>query len=102
MKLWLDDIRPAPRGWKHVKTVPEAIRFFKSHKHEITEISLDHDLGEDTPPGIKFLDWLEMHLSQVTLPQIKVHSMNPVGRAQMEKLVSRLERKSRNVHDTEF
>jgi len=23
-KLWLDDLRPAPPGWLHARTVPEA------------------------------------------------------------------------------
>jgi hypothetical protein len=43
MKLWLDDARPAPQGWVHVKTVQDAQRLLASGK--VTHASLDHDLG---------------------------------------------------------
>lgn len=41
--LWLDDIRPAPPGWVHVKTVSEAKPYFE--RGEVRRASLDHDLG---------------------------------------------------------
>lgn len=42
-KMWLDDVRPAPVGWFHVKTVEEAIDFVKNN--DVDQMSLDHDLG---------------------------------------------------------
>jgi hypothetical protein len=42
-KLWLDDTRPAPEGWVHAKTVPEAIEVLRAGPVECA--SLDHDLG---------------------------------------------------------
>lgn len=42
MKLWLDDIRPAPTGWTWVKTAEEALSLLKTGTVE--EASLDHDL----------------------------------------------------------
>lgn len=43
MKLWVDDIRPAPEGWVRAKTVTEAIRLI--HTNPIEEVSLDHDIS---------------------------------------------------------
>lgn len=43
MKLWLDDIRPAPQGWFHAHNAQEAKQAFLNN--DIDEASLDHDLG---------------------------------------------------------
>jgi len=45
MKIYLDDIRKAPLGWVHVYWPDEAIALLKTG--DVTEISLDHDLGDD-------------------------------------------------------
>lgn len=49
MKMWLDDVRPAPDGtWVLTKNVDEAITFLEKCRLEgktITLASLDHDLG---------------------------------------------------------
>ena len=55
MKLWLDDVRPAPQGWTLARTAAEAIDLLKVALNigdEIEEISLDHDLGADPADGI--------------------------------------------------
>jgi len=44
MKLWLDDMRPAPIGWLHAKTVAEAIELCERNP-QVEKMSLDHDLG---------------------------------------------------------
>jgi hypothetical protein len=58
MKLWLDDVRPAPPGWLWVKTYDEAIRELtgiaieRFHgrigvvREELTHMSFDHDLAD--------------------------------------------------------
>jgi hypothetical protein len=43
MKVWHDDIRPAPEGWTWARTNTDAIRLLV--ENEVSEISLDHDLG---------------------------------------------------------
>src|SRR4051812_30082955 len=43
MKLYLDDMRPAPIGWTLAKTVEEAKTILLNN--EVSEASLDHDLG---------------------------------------------------------
>jgi len=45
VKLWHDDIRPAPEGWLWARTNQEAVRLLLHT--EIEECSLDHDLGLD-------------------------------------------------------
>ncbi len=91
MKIWLDDIRPAPWGYVHCKSVNEAIRLItEAEKREKIEvIDCDHDLGDyarDGGDGIKLLDWL---VSRGTLYKIELHTMNPVGRENMLRLIHR-------------
>lgn len=48
MRLWLDDVRPAPDGWVWVKTARDAIALLAAVG--VAEISLDHDLGNEVFP----------------------------------------------------
>jgi hypothetical protein len=50
VKLWHDDIRPAPDGWLHVKTNHEAKIAFAVQ--DVVECSLDHDLGAQPTEGM--------------------------------------------------
>lgn len=90
MKVYLDDVREEPEGWVRTKTVAETIELLKTG--EVTEISLDHDLGECAPPGIKVLDWiLEQVLTGWQPPRkIWVHSQNPYGARAMRQLAERI------------
>ncbi len=45
MKVYLDDERPVPNGWMLVPWPEEAIGLLITG--QVTEISLDHDLGDD-------------------------------------------------------
>jgi hypothetical protein len=83
MKLWLDDVRPAPAGWTAVHSVNEAIA--RLQWGDVTECSLDHDLGVyagEGGDGIHVLDWMAEH--GIWPPDgVSVHSANPVGRDRM-------------------
>ena len=46
MKIWLDDIKPAPNGYIHCHSVNEAIELIKNAKEPIEQLDLDHDLGD--------------------------------------------------------
>lgn len=84
IKLWLDDVREAPEGWKWVKTADEAIEVLQTS--QVTEISLDHDLGENVPTGYMVALWIEEESFEGWVhPPLKwtVHSANPVGRRKM-------------------
>ena len=120
MKLWIDDVRPAPDGYILCKSVNNAkgcIEHFEKHvslleyelnnadgmpfniiperyKAEIERltinlIDIDHDAGDYANDGgdyIKLLDWLEE--TGRNYP-IRIHSMNPVGVANMRRIIQR-------------
>lgn len=92
MKLWLDDIRPAPEGFEWFTEPWKALRFILINKP--VEWSLDHDLGLTQPTGYEFLCMIEeliMHGCDIKIPkQISVHSANPVGRARMEQVINQI------------
>lgn len=43
MRLWVDDVRPAPDGWKWARTNDQAKELFLTGR--VVECSLDHDMG---------------------------------------------------------
>ena len=92
MKIWLDDIRPAPKGFTLAHSVNEAITLIEhaeKFKMSIDLIDCDHDLGDyfsDGGDGIKLLDWL---CERQTFYPIILHTANPVGRDNMLRLIKR-------------
>ena len=92
LNIWLDDIRPAPNGYVWVKSVNQAKRVIIAAEisyEEIFELNLDHDLGDyacDGGDAICLVRWLaetERHYF------IKLHTMNPVGRENMQAIIDR-------------
>jgi hypothetical protein len=90
MKIWLDDLRTAPVGYIHVYSVNDAIELIKNVPSSIIEeINCDHDLGDYSQfggDGIKLLDYL---LGVGLLVPIVLHTMNPVGRENMQRILDR-------------
>lgn len=120
MKLWVDDVRPAPEGYilcKSVNYAKRCIGYFEKiaswleyelnnadkmqlniiperckaeiERQTIELIDIDHDAGEYANDGgdyIKLLDWLEE--TGRNYP-IRIHSMNPVGVANMRRIIQR-------------
>ena len=88
MKVWIDDIRPIPKGYDvWIKRVDEAIDFISAHKDEISLLDLDHDAGDYSCYGgdyIKILDWMEEE--GISIP-ISIHSRNPCGVRQMRQII---------------
>ena len=86
-KLYLDDIRTVPTGYFLVTSYDEFVSFLKEHGLPIF-ISFDHDLGEGKTgyDCAKYLvEYCLDHFK--TLPDYKVHSQNPVGKENIEKLL---------------
>lgn len=120
MKLWIDDVRPAPEGYIWIKSVKEAqliieekeynAIWFRDRAYELENdgyfelakrlgrgatnsiielIDIDHDAGDYASDGgdyIKLLDWLEETGRKYP---IRIHSMNPVGVANMRRIIKR-------------
>lgn len=93
MKLWIDDVRPAPEGYSWVASVNDAKSFIEINEarnsHEIELIDIDHDAGDYAGDGgdyIRLLDWLEETGRDYP---IRIHSMNPVGVANMRAIIER-------------
>lgn len=111
--LWLDDVRPAPEGWVHVKTDAEARVLLE--QGIVRAASLDHDLGackecmgdmedaedwlsrnkyvsmpncEHFGTGYTLVCWMEEtgHWPQ---KEPSVHSANPAGRFKMQMAIKR-------------
>lgn len=98
IKLFVDDIRPAPEGWQLARTVTDAIRILNTQ--DVSEVSLDHDIshavevnglarpypcGETFEPVARFLAVIgELGYG----PDIVyVHTANAVARANMVQIL---------------
>ena len=100
MKIWVDDIRPAPFGYRIARSVNDAKELIESyewmkivsggkHYYNIDLIDLDHDAGDYACDGgdyINILNWLEE--TGRSYP-IRIHSMNPVGVENMRRIIER-------------
>ena len=77
IKIFLDDERQAPKGWIHVKWPKDVIKLLETYK--VSEISLDHDLGDDSRgTGYDVILWIEEAVVTTGFvpPKIKIHSAN--------------------------
>ena len=106
MKIWVDNTRPAPEGYVWCKSVNKAksvIAKFENENRYFTErewggrippiplkvIDIDCDASDCVKDGgdyIKLLDWLES--TNRNYP-IRIHSQNPVGIANMRRIIER-------------
>lgn len=88
MIIWIDDVRTPPNDSDYVwaRSTNQAIKYIQYYKDNIEYIDIDHDAGTYAKDGgdfIKVLDWLE--INKYNYP-IKIHSMNTVGRQNMERI----------------
>lgn len=108
MKIWVDDVRPAPEGYVWCKSVNEAKNIIcetlSAFRHScekgnpdeslyIDLISLDHDSGSYFGDGgdyIRLLDWLEwLYQGRGTHTLFHLHTQNPVGRENMRRIIEK-------------
>lgn len=84
-RLWIDDLREPPGGsWECATTSAQAIAYLRAH--DVTEVSLDHDLGGDdtTRPVVM---WMAEHDRWPAV--VRVHTANPVGRSWLVGMIER-------------
>ncbi len=97
MKLWINDTRPAPKGYVWCKSVNEAkdtilmleLYATVNEGYKVELIDLDHDAGDYAGEGgdyIRLLDWLEE--TKRDYP-IRIHSMNFVRVENMRRIIRR-------------
>lgn len=100
MKLWVDDVRQPPDKtyiWdRSVDAAKASIEYaeylakeFNLAIYEVQLIDIDHDAGIYADEGgdyINLLNWLEE--TGRNYP-IRIHSMNPVGRDNMRRIIQR-------------
>lgn len=90
--IYLDDMRDTPKGYLRTHSVNETINLIEELEKQGAEImllDLDHDLGDyaiDGGDAIKLLDWL---VERDTLYPINIHTMNGVGRDNMQRMIDR-------------
>jgi len=92
IRIFHDDVRPAPEGWALARTNAEALALLRSN--EVSAISLDYDLGatpEDGPmakgssPDGNGYALVEAMLAEgLVPPDVIIHSWNIPGARRME------------------
>lgn len=87
MKLWIDDIRPAPDGFIWCKSVNQAKTAITAYEHQYSCDNILIDLDNDAADYFKILDWLEEKNIVDTGYFFKIHSKNPVGIMKMEDII---------------
>lgn len=88
MKVYLDDERVTPDGWTRVFWPDEAISLLE--QGNVSEISLDHDLGDDERgTGYDVLLWIEESVAVrgFNPPEMRVHSANSSARDKMQSAI---------------
>lgn len=90
MKLWIDDIRPAPNGYDiWAKSYQEAVNAIDTYANQITHISFDHDIASYDDFGNELTGYaVAVYIEQQiyygdidanTIIGIQIHSSNSSG-----------------------
>ena len=87
MKLWIDDIRPAPDGFIWCKSINQAKAAITAYEHQYSCDNILIDLDNDAADYFKILDWLEEKNIVDTGYFFKIHSKNPLGIMKMEDII---------------
>ena len=97
MNLYLDDLRPTPEGFERVYSYSDFIAYLK-YKGLADFISFDHDLGEEFS-GYDCAKYLVDYCldRQLPLPDFAVHSQNPVGKENIERLLNNFKEQQKTI-----
>lgn len=86
LKVMLDDdltYRPTPEGFVRYMSMPEAVadltRMSLEAPVRLSVLLLDNDLGNNTPEGHRFLEWLLEGDLDITVDYVNIHSQNIVA-----------------------
>lgn len=87
MKLWIDDIKPAPDGFIWCKSVNQAKAAITAYEHQYSCDNILIDLDYDADDYFEILEWLEEKNIVDTGYFFKIHSKNPIGIMKMEDII---------------
>lgn len=93
MRVFLDDVRIPPPGWRLARWPEEVIALLQAGG--VTHLSLDHDLGDDDRgTGYDVIVWIEEAVATRGFepPEIVVHSSNASARLKMEAGIRSIQR----------
>jgi len=96
MRVYLDDERVTPAGWVRTLWPDQTIALLETG--QVTELSLDHDLGDDARgTGYDVILWIEeaVALRGFMPPKIAVHSANSSARMKMQAGIAAIEKLAR-------
>jgi hypothetical protein len=93
--LFLDDLRPCPKGFVLARNAEECILLLQECDVDI--LSLDHNLGWGSPTGYDVAKWIVRE--QKYPRQIYLHTSNPVGRQNMFQLLYHYKPEGVRVHN---
>lgn len=86
LKVMLDDdldYRPTPEGFIRYTSMPEAVEELTSMALEapvrLSVLLLDNDLGDNSPEGHHFLEWLLEGDLNIAVDYVNIHSQNIVA-----------------------
>lgn len=90
MKIFVDDVRPAPPGWTLVTNYWDAVDILHQYWYVLEELSLDHDISSFRDgreyTGNDIVNWMEGKAHAVGgYPKfsVTIHSMNQEGAERM-------------------
>ncbi|MBQ8708291.1 MAG: hypothetical protein IJ523_09420 [Succinivibrionaceae bacterium] len=92
VRIWLDDVREAPEGYLWCRSVNETIKVIRDCEKNavaIKELNLDQDLGEYAPDGGDAIRLLDFLAERETFYPVEIHTANPVGRDNMQRMINR-------------
>lgn len=100
IKVWIDDIREAPKGYTWCRSTNSALRFITQNKDYIELIDIDHDAGDYQKDGGDFIAvlkelerlsrnprWSSIYKDVIKGYSFRLHSANPVGVQNMRAII---------------
>jgi hypothetical protein len=86
VKLYVDDLRTPPAGWRLARTVEEAVRLLEAERFD--EVSLDYVIG--AAPGATFEPVARFIAAQPAERRprlVYVHTSSPAGARALERIL---------------
>jgi len=82
VNIYMDDLRPCPKGWLLARTTNECLHLLETHKGNVKLLSLDHDMTENDNDGY----WTVKQIVDRGLyaEVVYLHTANGVGRKNMK------------------